>query len=292
MTPGPFGLTTPIMKKPSMKITHVFDKSTLLVFEQDGYRISTLPPFRKFRGLDIPWHSVEDLHEESELVEKFSDSRKVVHLAAGQYGLPVEVHVKRYQHTSILKRALACVRKSRSREAFELGWRLLDKKIKTPRPVWLAEVKGAFSCHSILAHESIPEGESAFERWMRCATDRQRLELLTAVGQFVAVLHDAGFCHDDCKSSHLLILPHRPSSADELHVIDLYGGYFSRALSPLARARNLHKLVRSFSSKRLNTGFTVEHRRVILKAYGGSERDADYWETWVSQIGRMKGQKV
>ena len=275
-----------------MKITHVFDKSTLLVYEQDGYRITTLPPFRQFRGLDIPWDSIDDLSEESEVVEKFSGTRKVVHLAAGQYGLPVEVHVKRYAFNTLMKIILRTVRKSRAREGFDLGWKLLSLKIKTPRPVWLAEAKGAFSRFSVLATESLPEAESAFERWKRCSTDRQRTELLTAIGQFIAVLHDAGFCHADCKSSHLLILPNRPSSADEFYIIDLLGSSFSKVLSPIARAKNLFKLIRSFIPKRQCVGFTPDHRRLILKAYGGSENDADYWDGWVDQIGRMKGQRL
>lgn len=275
-----------------MKTTHVFDKSTLLVIDQGCWRITTLPPFRQFRGLDIPWESIDDLSEESEFVEKYSDTRKVVHLAAGQYGLPVEVHVKRYAYKSSWKVFLSCVRKSRAREVFDLGWKLLSKKIKTPRPVWFAEARGPFKRYSVLANESIPEAESAFERWNRCINDRQRAELLTAVGQFVAILHDAGFCHNDCKASHLLILPNRPSSADEFHVIDLLGGSFSSGLSPVARARNLYKLIRSFIPKRQCAGFTADHRRMILKAYGGSENEADYWHIWVDQISRVKGQKV
>lgn len=271
-----------------MKITHVFDKSTLLEYEQDGYRITTLPPFRKFRGLDIPWENIDDLSEEAEVIEKFSGSRKVVHLAAGQYGLPVEIHAKRYAFKSTFKLLLSCVRKSRAREGFDLGWKLLSKNIKTPRPVWLAEAKGPFSRFSVLATESLPEAESAFERWNRCANDRQRAELLTAVGQFAAMMHDTGFCHGDCKSSHLLILPNRASSAEDFYIIDLLGGSFSRALSPVARAKNLFKLIRSFIPKRQCVGFTPEHRRMILKAYGGSENDADYWDAWVEQIGKVK----
>jgi len=278
--------------KRMMKITHVFDKSTLLVYEQDGYRITTLPPFRRFRGLDIPWDSIDDLNEESEMVEKFSGSRKMIHLAAGQYGLPVEVHVKRYAVKTFLKLLLRTVRKSRAREVFDLGWKLLSKKIKTPRPVWLAEAKGPLSRYSLLATESLPSAESAFERWTRCANDRQRIELLTAIGQFAAVLHDAGFCHADCKSSHLLIMNNRPSSADEFYVIDLLGAHFSSVLSPVARARNLFKLIRSFIPKCHCAGFTPDHRRLILKSYAGSESDADYWDAWVDQIGRMKGQKI
>ena len=275
-----------------MKITHVFDKTALAVYEQDGYRITSLPPFKGFRGLSIPWDSVEDLKEESECVAKFSESRKVVHLAAGQYGLPVEVHVKRYAFKSLFKILLRTVRKSRAREVFDLGWKLLHKKIKTPRPVWLAEKKGAFARYSILATESLPEAESAFDRWKRCETELQRTELLTAIGQFTAVMHDAGFYHDDYKSPHLLILPSRPSSADEFYLIDLLGGGFPRLLSHVHRAKNLFKMVRSFIPKHRCVGFNPEHRRVILRAYGGSDSEADYWDGWVEQIARMKGQRV
>src|SRR5436190_3492188 len=192
-----------------------FDRASLVEFEQDGYRITTLPPFRNFRGLDSPWDSMEDLEDEAECVNKYSASRKVLHLAAGQYGLPVEVHVKRFAIKTFIKALLRSVRRSRAREVFDMGWKLLSKKIKTPRPVWLAEAKGAFARHSILATESLPGAESAFDRWKRCTNDRQRGELLTAVGQFTGIMHDAGFCHADAKSTHLLIFPNRPSCPEE-----------------------------------------------------------------------------
>jgi tRNA A-37 threonylcarbamoyl transferase component Bud32 len=269
-----------------------FDKKALVSFEQDGYRITTLPPFRNFRGLDIPWDSMEDLSDESECVNKYSASRKVVHLAAGQYGLPVEVHVKRYVIKTLFKALLHTVRKSRAREVFDMGWKLLSKKIRTPRPVWLAEAKGALSRSSILATESLAGAESAFDRWKRCTNDKQRAELLTAVGQFTGIMHDAGFCHADAKSTHLFIFPNRPSSADEFYIIDLLGGSFPRVLTPIKRAKNLFRLVRSFIPKQQDIGFLPEHRRAVVKAYAGSEVEADYWDNWVERIGRMKGQRV
>lgn len=275
-----------------MRITHVLDKSTLLTMEQDGYNITTLPPFRKFRGLDIPWERADLLADESEEVAKSSRSRKVVHLAAGQYGLPVEVHVKRYNFKSILKMVLRAGRKSRAREEFDLGWKLLAKKIRTPRPVWLAEAKGAVAKYSIVATESIPEAESALDRWRRCANERQRHELCTAMGQFTAMLHDVGFYHDDYKSAHLLILPNRPSSADEFSVIDLLGGAFPTMLTTTRRARMLFQLVRSFIPKKHTIGFRAEHRHTILKAYCGSEGEAQKWEKWVNRVAGLKGLRL
>lgn len=276
------------MKRASMKITHVLDKSTLLSFELDGYRITALPPFRKFRALDIPWDHDEMLADESERLAKSSGSRKVVHLAAGQYGLPVEVHVKRYNFKSLIRLVLRAGRKSRAREEFDLGWQLLAKKIKTPRPVFLAEALGAVAKYSLIATESIPEAESALERWKRCTNDRQRNELLAGIGQFTAVLHDAGFYHDDFKSGHLLILPGRPSSADEFHVIDLLGGAFPTVLTNARRASMLHQLANSFIPKKHSIGFRAEHRHAILKAYCGSESEAEIWERRVARVRARK----
>src|ERR1035437_4714315 len=92
--------TTQVFRK---SVSAVLDLSALTTFAQDGYAITTLPPFQRFRGLHIPWDSPADLHEESEAVRKCCESRKVVHLAAGQYALPVEVHVKRYTLNSFVK---------------------------------------------------------------------------------------------------------------------------------------------------------------------------------------------
>lgn len=277
------------MKRASMKITHVLDKSTLLSFDQDGYRITSLPPFRKFRALDIPWDHDDMLADESEHLAKSSRSRKVVHLAAGQYGLPVEVHVKRYNFKSLLRLVLRTGRKSRAREEFDLGWKLLAKKIKTPRPVFLAETLGAVAKYSLIATESIPEAESALERWKRCTNDRQRNELLAGIGQFTAVLHDVGFYHDDFKSGHLLILPGRPSAADEFYVIDLLGGAFPTVLTNARRASMLYQLVNSFIPRKHSIGFRSEHRHAILKAYCGSSSEAEVWERRVERVRARKG---
>ena len=141
----------------------------------------------------------------TERVVKASRSRKVVKLAAGHFAAPVEVYVKRYNFRNWYGRLLRAGRKTRACEEFDLGWRLLSKGIKTPRPVWLAEAKGAFSQFSMLATEALPEAESAVERWTRCLFEKQQRELLTALGRFVAQIHDAGFYHDDFKAGHLLI---------------------------------------------------------------------------------------
>jgi tRNA A-37 threonylcarbamoyl transferase component Bud32 len=190
-----------------------------------------------------------------------------------------------------MKWILRTGRKTRAREEFDLGWKLINKKIRTPRPVWLAEAKGAVARYSILATESIPGAESALQRWRRCTSERQRTELLIAVGQFTGMLHDTGFYHDDYKSGHLLILPNRPSTATEIHVIDLLGGGFPQVLTPLKRARNLFQMIRSFIPKR-SIGFTPEHRYLILKSYCGSAAEAHDWEKWVERISRLKGQPI
>ncbi|MCY3024205.1 MAG: hypothetical protein NTW87_34955 [Planctomycetota bacterium] len=268
------------------------DTNTWVELDASGYHIRALAPFKRFRGLEIPWDVPEDLIEDTERVVKMSRSRTVVKLAAGQYGLPVEVYVKRYYLRTWFRVLLRTGRKTRAREEFDLGWRLMAKGVKTPRPVWLAEAKGSVGPYSLLATEALPDVESAVERWLRCETERQRHELLTALGQFTGRLHDIGFYHDDYKAGHLLIFPERPSLPKELYLIDLLGGSFPPVLSRYRRAKNLYQMLRSFTPKRKNFGFTREHRDAFLMAYSGSTMDALAWAKWVTHIGRLKGRVI
>src|SRR5262249_26158462 len=158
----------------------------------------------------------------------------------------VEVFVKRYHLRTVFRRLLRAVRKTRAREEFDLGWKLMAKGIKTPRPVWLAEEKTRMGRYSLLATEALPFAESAFERWGRCETEDERHDLLSALGQFAGQIHDAGFYHDDCKAGHLLIFPARPSLAREFYLIDLLGSSFPPVLTRLSRAKNLYQVIRSF----------------------------------------------
>jgi tRNA A-37 threonylcarbamoyl transferase component Bud32 len=261
-------------------------------FEQDGYRVHAMGVFKRFRGTAMCWDDLEELDTEVEEIIKASRSRKVVKLAAGHFGAPVEVYVKRYNHRSLLRMVLRTGRRTRGREEFDLGWKLIEKGIRTPRPVWLAEKKGAVSQYSLLATEALPHAESAVGRWLRCESEKQRKELLVALGQFTGRMHDAGFYHDDFKAQHLLIFPDRPSSAKEFFVIDLLGGSFPAVLSPLRRAKNLYQILRSFHPKRKNFHFTAEHRDTFLLAYAGSAPEVSEWSRWVQRVGSLKGRRI
>jgi tRNA A-37 threonylcarbamoyl transferase component Bud32 len=270
-----------------------FDPKNWVELESNGYNIRALAPFKKFRGLDIPWEDAGELEEVTERVVKSSRSRKVVKLGAGHFGTPVELYIKRYNFKSWYRLLFRAGRKTRAREEFDLGYQLIQKGLRTPRPVWLAEAKGALSSHSLLATEALPEAESAVDRWMRCEEEAERRELMIALGRVVGRMHDAGFYHDDFKAGHLLLFPNRPAAPEEFYIIDLLGGSFPTALSTLRRAKNLYQLLRSFLPKRRNLGFTQEHRDYFLLSYScGNALDAHQWSKWVNRVGRLKGRKI
>ena len=268
------------------------DTNSWVEFDQQGYRIRALGAFKSFRGLEIPWDEPEFLEMATERIVKASRSRKVVKLAAGQFGQPVEVYVKRYNFRTWLRLIFRTGRKTRAGEEFDIGWKLMEKGIKTPRPVWLAESKGAVSRFSVLATEALPSAESVLDRWLRCESDDERTALLTALGHFLGGLHDAGFYHDDLKAGHILIFPDRPSLPKEFYLIDLLGGSFPRVLSKLRRAKNLYQMIRSFIPKRKEFGFTDRHRAFFLEAYAGSAMEALEWSKWVNRVGHLKGRKI
>ena len=265
------------------------DTNSWVAFEKNSYRIRALAPFKRFRGLDVPWDSIDALEEDAEHVAKATRSRTVVKLSAGQYGLPVEVYVKRYYLRTWFRVLLRTGRKTRAREEFDLGWQLMDKGVKTPRPVWLAEGQGLAIPYSLLATEALPEAESAVDRWLRCDSEKTQHELLWGLGQFTARLHDLGFFHDDYRANHLLLFPDRPSLAKEFYLIDLLGGSFPKLLSRVARARNLYQMIRSFNPKHGSYGFTEEHRDQFLLAYAGSVMEAAKWSRRIKRVGKKKG---
>lgn len=260
--------------------------------EKGGYRIRCLGPYQRFRGLDIPWNDAEAMALMTEFVAKSSRSRKVVKLAAGQFGTPIELYVKRYNFKTWYGPYLRVTRKSRAREEFELGWKVMEAGIRTPRPVWLAEATGAVSRFSLLATEAIPECENMMERWWRLESEPERRELLLALGRFILTFHDRGFYHDDCKAEHILALPHAPSSPAEFFIIDLLGCAMKRSVSRLNRAKNLYQILRSFLPKREDHGFTPDHKALFLQAYGGSLAEAAIWDKWVNRVGTLKGRKL
>lgn len=260
--------------------------------EQKGrYDIQCLPPYKRFRGSEIPWDHPVDLDETTELIIKSSRSRKVVKLAAGQYGTPLELYVKRYNFKTWYGPYLRMARQSRAREEFELGWALMDAGIRTPRPVWLAEERRMPSRYSMLATEAIPLAESILQRWRRLADESDRVDLVRAVGQFLYLLHERGFYHDDCKAAHLLVRLESPSSPKEFFIIDLLGCGLKGRLTHLQRAKNLFQIMRHFHPPKQSIGFGPEHRETLLTAYGGSHHDAEKWSRWVDRIGRLKGKK-
>jgi tRNA A-37 threonylcarbamoyl transferase component Bud32 len=276
----------------SIKASRPAGANAWVEFDCQDYHVRALAPFKRFRGLDIPWDHPESLVESSERVVKASRSRKVVKLGAGHFGAPVEVYVKRYNLKTWLRVLLRSMRKTRAREEFDLGWRLMEKGIRTPRPVWLAEASGRMTRYSLLATEALPFAESALERWIRCGSEKERHELLTALGHFIAQLHDIGLYHDDCKAGHVLIFPDRPSLAKEFYIIDLLGSSFPPVLTRVHRAKNLYQIVRSFKPRGDDFGFTDEHRYVFLLAYSGSPIEAAKWSSWVNRVGKMKGREV
>ncbi|MGD0088362.1 MAG: lipopolysaccharide kinase InaA family protein [Planctomycetota bacterium] len=265
------------------------DTNSWVDFEKDSYRIHALAPFKRFRGLEAPWDSIDALEEDADYVAKATRSRTVIKLAAGQYGLPVEVYVKRYHLRTWFRVLLRTARKTRAREEFDLGWQLMGKGVNTPRPVWLAEGQGLAIPYSLLATESLPGAESAADRWLRCDNERTQHELLWALGQFTARLHDVGFYHDDYRAHHLLVFPDRPSLPKELYLIDLLGGSFPKLLSRFARAKNLYQMIRSFNPKHCSFGFTEAHRNEFLLAYAGSAMEATKWLRRIQRVGKRKG---
>jgi len=262
-------------------------------YRAHGYKIQCLSPFKRFRGVEIPWENPMNLGQVTEFVAKSSRSRKVVKLAAGQFGTPVELYVKRYNFKTWYAPYLRVLRSSRAREEFELGWALMDAGIRTPRPVWLAEADNTVSRYSMIATEAIPGAENGVERWIHAQNEDERRELLVAFGSYFHTLHERGFYHDDCKAAHVLVLPHARNEPEKFFMIDLAGCKLLGRLTAYRRAKNLYQVLHSLMPRKGNGfGFTKEHANIFLSAYAGSPMEARPWVKWVDRIGRLKGRRL
>lgn len=271
----------------SKKFQRPEGKVTWVVLKSQGYQIRCMKAFERFRGLEIPWDKPLEIQAIAEALVKASRSRKVVKLAAGQFGAPVQIYVKRYNLKTWYGPILRAPRRSRAREEFDLGWALARAGIRTPRPVWLAEEDRILARYSMLATEAIPFAEDVTIRWSNSRSEKERFCLVSALGRYLALLHKKGFFHDDCKATHILMHPNAPPTLDSFYIIDLLGCRFGRKVTAARRARNLYQFLRTFHPKPLKRKapvFSQEYAKVFFKAYAGTIVEGQHWMERVEKI--------
>lgn len=121
------------------------------------------------------------------------------------------------------------VRPAKARMEFERALAVAARQVPTVSPVALGErSSGSGPSESFLITQGLEDTESLSDfiektlpHWERQRQTRLHLLLATALGEFVARLHDAGIVHKDLHAANLLIRL-GPGDRPQLYLIDLH----------------------------------------------------------------------
>ncbi len=184
---------------------------------------------------------------------------------------PMRVAYKQYRPRSWWKSLCGLLRRSRARNAWNLGHRLLALGIPTARPLAICQPRGSWLFRtSYLATEWIEAAENLHLYGWRLAAQPLQHRLRSAarcaesLGCLVGRLHAQGIAHRDLKGANLLVA----QQGDRLSawLIDVDGLRFPPRLSGRRRAANLARLAAGLGAHPWLTR-TVSCR--FLRAYVG-----------------------
>jgi tRNA A-37 threonylcarbamoyl transferase component Bud32 len=176
------------------------------------------------------------------------------HRTVYRVALPgLHVHLKHYRLADLRAWLRQLLRPAKARIEFERALAVAARQVPTIVPVALGErLRGGSLRDSFLITHSLENTESVsdfIEKTLpQCAAPRRvRLahRLATALGQFVARLHDAGIVHQDLHAANLLVRV-EPGDWPSLHLIDLHAVDVRRPLAWAASRGNLVMLNRWF----------------------------------------------
>jgi tRNA A-37 threonylcarbamoyl transferase component Bud32 len=146
------------------------------------------------------------------------------------------------------------VRPAKARMEFDRALAVAARRVPTVLPVALGErCNGSGPSDSFLITQGLEDTESLsdfiekiFPRLESGRQTRLRLLLATALGEFVARLHDAGIVHKDLHAANLLIRL-GPGDCPSLYLIDLHDVSLGHTLNWRASRDNLVMLNRWFA---------------------------------------------
>jgi tRNA A-37 threonylcarbamoyl transferase component Bud32 len=152
------------------------------------------------------------------------------------------------------------VRPAKARMEFDRALAVAARRVATVCPVALGErCNGSGPSESFLITQGLEDTESlsdfiekTFPRYEPRRQTRLRPRLATALGEFIAQLHDAGIVHKDLHAANLLIRL-GPGDCPRLYLIDLHDVSLGQALSWRASRENLVMLNRWFALRASRT---------------------------------------
>ena len=167
----------------------------------------------------------------------------------------IDVHIKYARRKRPWKVILDCFRPARSTRAFQLGHKLLTRRIPTALPLAALERRiGPFLLGSLLITETVdgPETNQFLNRWMawprqgRAELDEAQKRVLARdvlgqLGRLMHRLHDHSMAHRDLKASNMLIRWDQKTSP-QVALIDLDGLRHTGLLTARQRFQGLMRL--------------------------------------------------
>jgi tRNA A-37 threonylcarbamoyl transferase component Bud32 len=222
---------------------------TLTEIEADGVRWQVLPEWQNLLFGPAGLRLEEWLRDGLAQVVKNGPHRTVYRVS-----LPgLSFYLKHYRLQGLRAWWRQLLRPARARLEFERALAVAARRVPTIRPLAVGESRlGRAPGDSFLITRALDAAEpvsSFIESILPKLADHDRTRLrqglATALGEFVAQLHDAGILHHDFHPANILVRvegEHHP----RLHLIDLDGVRLSQPLSWRAGLKNLIVLNRWF----------------------------------------------
>lgn len=156
-------------------------------------------------------------------------------------------------------------------DALALSQRLLERGVSTTRPAFARVRRGALPglCRLELATFELPGVQDASTYFAGAPALRERRAAITACGDVVRALHEAGVHHADLNLRNLLIAA---GPSPKAWVIDLERSTLPDPLTPRHRVENLARLLRSI--EKLGLLGSVFRRADLLRFLAAYESGA------------------
>jgi tRNA A-37 threonylcarbamoyl transferase component Bud32 len=201
-------------------------------------------------------------------------------------GEKISVLIKRPRARNAQRQLRMLAPPSRSRRAWRIANALLNRNIRTPRPLAVLERKtGPLIRDSVFVTEFVEQAQD-LEAWLSApehqaptrAAYRSRRDLLERLVRLLRQFHQRGFVHRDCKAGNILVAPEADGSPALLWT-DMDGIRLSNHVSQADVDRALMRLFVSLSESGLITRTDAVRFLIAYESRFGAQQ-GQWRNTW------------
>ena len=254
---------TMIKQNPSEGFPFALEQIRIKKYHMGHLKGLCMEGFENLNVGTVPFNQRRFPEDSPFFLHKASRSRCTISFNFTSKGITRRVFAKRYRTWRFSRKLGYLFVPSKALTEWRLAFALLDKKIYTPLPLVVAELKiGPFIRENYLVTLSMDPFKPVKEILRELPEAEKTEALLRKLAQFIRLLHDAGFYHDDLSLNHVfaLLIPNAPP---KFAIIDLDNGRFYQTVPQYKRAYNLFQIFVSIESKLL----PPEKRSQFLEHY-------------------------